>query len=97
MPPKKVVEEGPKTLLLGRAKNHLSMGIVGLPNVGKSLTFNLLSKSSAPSDNYMFCTIEPNVAKAPIEDERFDWLCETYKPKSKVPTTLEIIDIAGFG
>lgn len=96
MPPKKVVEEAPKTLLLGRAKNHLSMGIVGLPNVGKSLTFNFLSKSSAPSDNYMFCTIEPNVARAPIEDERFDWLCDLYKPKSRVPTTLEIIDIAGL-
>eukprot|EP00767_Chilomastix_cuspidata_P007461 gnl/Chilomastix_cuspidata/815.p1 GENE.gnl/Chilomastix_cuspidata/815~~gnl/Chilomastix_cuspidata/815.p1 ORF type:complete len:407 (+),score=146.10 gnl/Chilomastix_cuspidata/815:109-1221(+) len=72
------------------------MGIVGLPNVGKSMTFNFLSKTQAPSENFMFCTIDPNNARVAIEDERFDWLCDTYKPKSRVPTYLEVIDIAGL-
>lgn len=95
MPPKKkpTVE---RKLLLGRPGNTLSMGIVGLPNVGKSSTFNLLSNLSIPAENFPFCTIEPNEARVPIPDARFDQLCEMWHPRSSVPAFLEIVDIAGL-
>ena len=64
------------------------MGIVGLPNVGKSSTFNLLSKLSVPAENYPFCTIEPNRATVAVPDERFDTLKNMWKPKSEVMATL---------
>ena len=92
---KKKVEE-PKKVQLGRPGNTLQMGIVGLPNVGKSSTFNLLSKLNIPAKNVMFCTIDPNKAKVEVPDERFDQLCTSYKPKSKVPASLTILDIAGL-
>jgi obg-like ATPase 1 len=95
MPPKKK-EEPVKKVLLGRASNTLSMGLVGLPNVGKSTTFNVLSKLSVPAENYPFCTIDPNTAKINIPDKRFDKLCEMYNPKSKVHAQLDITDIAGL-
>lgn len=95
MPPKKK-EEPPKKILLGRASNNLSMGLVGLPNVGKSSTFNVLSKLSVPAENYPFCTIDPNTAKINIPDARFNKLVEMYKPKSIVPAQLAITDIAGL-
>ncbi|TNJ27273.1 GTP dependent nucleic acid binding protein [Giardia muris] len=82
--------------LLGRAKNSLSMGIVGLPNVGKSLTFSVLTKVQVPSENYPFCTIDPNHARVAVPDKRFEWLCEHFKPKSRVSTFLDITDIAGL-
>lgn len=73
------------------------MGIVGLPNVGKSTTFNLLSKASkAEAANYPFCTIDPNLAQVPVQDERFDKLVEIHKPKSQVKAVLKILDIAGL-
>jgi obg-like ATPase 1 len=72
------------------------MGIVGLPNVGKSTTFNVLSKLSVPAENYPFCTKDPNLAKVNVPDPRFDKLCEMWKPKSKVQATLSIVDIAGL-
>lgn len=90
----KGVEE--KKVILGRVSNNLKMGIVGLPNVGKSLTFNLLSKQSVPSENFMFCTINPNKAVVPVPDSRFNFLVSLYKPKSEVPATLTIMDIAGL-
>ena len=83
MPPKKK-EEPVKKVILGRPSNNLAMGLVGLPNVGKSTTFNFLSKLSVPAENYPFCTIDPSTAKINITDERFNYLCEHYKPKSKV-------------
>lgn len=82
--------------LFGRVGNTLKMGIVGFPNVGKSSTFNLLANAQAKAENIPFCTIEPNIAKAPVTDARFDKLCEMYKPKSKVQATLTIFDIAGL-
>eukprot|EP00475_Leptophrys_vorax_P045748 TRINITY_DN960_c0_g1_i12.p3 TRINITY_DN960_c0_g1~~TRINITY_DN960_c0_g1_i12.p3 ORF type:complete len:428 (-),score=141.83 TRINITY_DN960_c0_g1_i12:4860-6143(-) len=81
---------------LGRPGNNLKMGIVGMPNVGKSSLFNLLSKLSVPADNYSFCTIDPNVARVPVPDKRFDYLCEHFQPASEVPATLTITDIAGL-
>lgn len=95
MPPKK--DAAPeKKILLGRPGNTLKMGIVGLPNVGKSSTFNLLSKLNVPAENFPFCTIDPNVAKVSVPDSRFDKLCEMWKPKSQVPAVLNVIDIAGL-
>jgi obg-like ATPase 1 len=95
MPPKK--EAAPeKKVLLGRPGNNLKIGIVGLPNVGKSSTFNLLSKLNVPAENFPFCTIEPNVAKVPVPDPRFDKLVEMWKPKSVVPAVLTVTDIAGL-
>jgi obg-like ATPase 1 len=95
MPPKKKVVEEEK-IRLGRPGNTLKMGIVGLPNVGKSSTYNLMSKLQAPAENIPFCTIEPNIAKVPIPDERYNFLTEHWKPKSKVPAQLQIVDIAGL-
>uniref|UniRef100_A0A0N4ZUY0 Obg-like ATPase 1 n=1 Tax=Parastrongyloides trichosuri TaxID=131310 RepID=A0A0N4ZUY0_PARTI len=95
MPPKKnVVEE--KTVLLGRVGTNLKMGILGLPNVGKSTFFNVLTKSEAQAENYPFCTIDPNESRVAVSDERFDWLVEFYKPLSKVPAFLNVTDIAGL-
>ncbi|CXI20112.1 GTP-binding protein, putative [Plasmodium berghei] len=95
MAPKKKEEE-PKVLLLGRPKNTLKMGLVGLPNVGKSTTFNVLTKLNIPAENYPFCTIDPHEAKVTVEDERFDWLVDHFKPKSSVHAYLSIFDIAGL-
>lgn len=61
---------------------------VGLPNVGKSTLFNTLTKLSIPAENFPFCTIEPNEARIYVPDERFDWLCKTYKPKSEASAVL---------
>jgi obg-like ATPase 1 len=82
--------------ILGRISSHLKMGIVGLPNVGKSSLFNLMTKCEAKAENFPFCTIDPNVARVPLPDDRFNWLCEHYNPKSKVPSALEVVDIAGL-
>ena len=71
------------------------MGILGLPNVGKSSLFNLLTEQSAAAENYPFCTIDPNEAKCPVPDLRYDWLCEVWQPPSKIPAFLHITDIAG--
>ena len=95
MPPKAKQEEV-KKVILGRASNTLRMGLVGLPNVGKSTTFNFLSNLSVPAENFPFCTIDPNLAKIFVPDQRFERLCEMYKPKSKVPATINITDIAGL-
>lgn len=57
---------------------------VGLPNVGKSTLFNTLTKLAIPAENFPFCTIEPNEARVNVPDERFEWLCQLFKPKSEV-------------
>lgn len=93
---KKKEEPPPKKPVLGRVKNHLKMGIVGLPNVGKSSLFNLLTKLQVKAENYPFCTKEPNKAQVPLPDAKWDWLCELYQPASKVPSYLEVVDIAGL-
>lgn len=74
----------------------LQCGIVGLPNVGKSTLFNCLSNAKAQSANFPFCTIEPNVGVITVPDERLNRLEELVKPQRVVPTTVEIVDIAGL-
>ena len=74
----------------------LKCGIVGLPNVGKSTLFNCLSNAKAQSANFPFCTIEPNLGTITVPDERLNKLAELVKPQNVVPTTVEIVDIAGL-
>lgn len=74
----------------------LKCGIVGLPNVGKSTLFNCLSSAKAQSANFPFCTIEPNVGMISVPDDRLTKLVEMCNPKSIVPATVEIVDIAGL-
>ena len=74
----------------------LKCGIVGLPNVGKSTLFNCLSNAKAQSANFPFCTIEPNVGVITVPDERLNKLAEIIHPQRIVPTTVEIVDIAGL-
>lgn len=89
-------EEKKEKPILGRFSSSLKMGIVGLPNVGKSTFFNTLTKLNVPAENYPFCTIEPNEARVAVPDDRFEWLCEFYNPASKVQGSLQIWDIAGL-
>ncbi|MCC6400931.1 MAG: redox-regulated ATPase YchF, partial [Flavobacteriales bacterium] len=74
----------------------LKCGIVGLPNVGKSTLFNCLSNAKAQAANFPFCTIEPNVGTITVPDARLNKLAELVKPQRIVPTTVEIVDIAGL-
>ena len=71
-------------------------GIVGLPNVGKSTLFNALTQAGIESENYPFCTIEPNVGIVPINDPRLQVLADLVNPKKILPTTMEFVDIAGL-
>ena len=98
MPPKKKdePEEAVGAARFGRVRNNLKMGVVGLPNVGKSSLFNLLTDQSIAAENFPFCTIEPNEARCAVPDERYDFLCNMWKPPSEYPAYLHITDIAGL-
>jgi len=97
MPPKKKDDGAAKPpALIGRLGTNLKIGILGLPNVGKSTFFNVLTKQAAPAENFPFCTIDPNESRVPVPDKRWDFLCEFFQPHSKVPAYLNVVDIAGL-
>nr|WP_122012611.1 redox-regulated ATPase YchF [Maliibacterium massiliense] len=74
----------------------MKLGVVGLPNVGKSTLFNAITHAGAEAANYPFCTIEPNVGVVPVPDARLDRLSEMYQPKKTTPAIIEFVDIAGL-
>ena len=74
----------------------MKLGIVGLPNVGKSTLFNAITNAGVPADNYAFCTIDPNVGVVSVPDERLQWLSDFYAPKKTTPAVIEFVDIAGL-
>lgn len=81
----------------GRTSSHnLRMGIVGLPNIGKSSLFNVMTGLQVPASNYAFCTIDPTEARVSVQDPRIDTLNAIYKPKKKIPAHLTVFDIAGL-
>jgi obg-like ATPase 1 len=100
MPPKKkTADDGADDVgaaKFGRVRNNLRMGIVGLPNVGKSSLFNILTEQSIAAENYPFCTIDPNEARCPVPDARYDRLVSMWKPASEYPAFLSVTDIAGL-
>ena len=72
----------------------MKLGIVGLPNVGKSTLFNAITNAGVPADNYAFCTIDPNVGVVSVPDERLDWLAQLHNPKKVTPAVIEFVDLA---
>jgi len=74
----------------------MKLGVVGLPNVGKSTLFNAITNAGAQAENYPFCTIEPNTGIVPVPDHRLDVLAEMYHPKKVTPAVIEFVDIAGL-
>lgn len=94
MPPKK--EDKPKKVLLGRPSNNVRIGLVGLPNIGKSSLFNLFGGLQVPAENFPFCTIDPANTQVALPCQKFTHLCEVFKPKKEIPAVLTVTDIAGL-
>ena len=74
----------------------MKLGIIGLPNVGKSTLFNAITNAGAQSANFPFCTIEPNIGMVTVPDERVDFLASLYQPKKVTNAVIEFVDIAGL-
>ena len=81
---------------LNGQKDNMKLGVIGLPNVGKSTLFNAITQAGAQAANYPFCTIEPNVGVVAVPDERLDVLAKMYDPQKYTPATIEFVDIAGL-
>lgn len=97
MPPKKTATTTEEVPRFGRVGNNLKMGIVGLPNIGKSSLFNLLSESAhAEAANYPFCTIDPNTTRCSVPDKRYQALVDIWQPPSQYSAYLHLVDIAGL-
>lgn len=94
MPPKK--KEGPERVMLGRPTNSVKIGLVGMPNVGKSSLFNLFGGLQVAAENYPFCTIEPSNTQVVVPDKRFKHLVADFKPAKEIPAVLTVTDIAGL-
>ncbi len=88
--------KGRKPLKIKEMQGYMKLGIVGLPNVGKSTLFNAITNAGAQAANYPFCTIEPNVGVVAVPDKRLDKLAEMYHPEKYTPATIEFVDIAGL-
>ena len=91
-----MAENAVKSIHLKEIYREMKLGIVGLPNVGKSTLFNSLTKAGAESANYPFCTIDPNVGVVTVPDERLNLLGDFYKSKKVTPAVIEFVDIAGL-
>jgi len=85
-----------KRVRLGRTGTSLKMGLLGMANIGKSSTFNLLSNLNVPAENIPFCTIDPNSAFISVNDPRFHGLCKMFNPAKSMGPILRILDIAGL-
>ncbi len=94
--PPEVFAKAPQTIENKGDLKSMKLGIVGLPNVGKSTLFNAITNAGAESANYPFCTIDPNVGMVAVPDERLDKLAEMYDPDKKTPAVVEFVDIAGL-
>ena len=92
-----MAENAVKSIHLKEKYREMKLGIVGLPNVGKSTLFNSLTKAGAESANYPFCTIDPNVGVVTVPDERLNLLGDFYKSKKVTPAVIEFVEIAGLG
>ena len=91
-----MAENAVKSIHVKEKYREMKLGIVGLPNVGKSTLFNSLTKAGAESANYPFCTIDPNVGVVTVPDERLNLLGDFYKSKKVTPAVIEFVDIAGL-
>ncbi len=91
-----LLETTEKALENSEGKTGMKIGIVGLPNVGKSTLFNAITKAGAECANYPFCTIEPNLGVVAVPDERLSRLAEMHQPEKVTPATVEFVDIAGL-
>ena len=94
--PELFAAHGSVSVIIDFGDEKMKLGMVGLPNVGKSTLFNALTNAGAESANYPFCTIEPNVGVVSVPDERLEKLAQMYNPTKFTPATLEFVDIAGL-